>query len=62
MTGSESYLLEAGWVFFAAWSLVVVTVGVIAFAKDFMAIPSLFESQQQRPVASSDPSTGRTRL
>jgi len=42
MTGSESYLLDAGWLFFAGWSLVVVTVSVIAFGKDFVAVPPLF--------------------
>lgn len=45
MTGSESYLLDAGWLFFAGWSLVVVTVSVIAFGKDFVAVPSLFEKR-----------------
>ena len=62
MTGSESYLLAAGWLFFAGWSLVVVTVSVIAFAKDFIAIPWLFERHRRRPVSASDPSMGRTRL
>jgi len=42
MTGSESYLLDAGWLFFAGWSLVVVTVSVIAFAKDFVSVPPFF--------------------
>jgi hypothetical protein len=43
MTGSLSYLLDAGWLFFAGWSLVVVTVSVIAFGKDFVSVPPLFE-------------------
>ncbi|MGA9981039.1 MAG: hypothetical protein WBQ08_20630 [Candidatus Sulfotelmatobacter sp.] len=42
MSGSESYLLDAGWLFFAGWSLVVVTVSVIAFGKDLVTAPSLF--------------------
>ena len=42
MTGSESYLIDAGWLFFAGWSLVVVTVSVIAFGKDFVSVPPLF--------------------
>jgi hypothetical protein len=57
---SESYLLDAGWLFFAGWSLVVVTVSVIAFGKDF-ALPSLFERQRQRPAAGPSPSIGKTR-
>jgi hypothetical protein len=65
MTGSESYLLDAGWLFFAGWSLVVVTVSVIAFAKDFVAVPPLFkkptfEKQQQSTVISSAPSIAKT--
>jgi hypothetical protein len=45
MTGSESYLLDAGWLFFAGWSLVVVTVSVIAFGKDFVSVSPLFEKR-----------------
>jgi hypothetical protein len=45
MTGSESYLLDAGWLFFAGWSLAVVTVSVIAFGKDFVSVPPLFEKR-----------------
>jgi hypothetical protein len=54
MTGSLSYLLDAGWLFFAGWSLVVVTVSVIAFGKDFVSVPPLlfekraFEKQRSR--------------
>jgi hypothetical protein len=57
---SESYLLDAGWLFFAGWSLVVVTVSVIAFGKDF-ALPSLFERQRQRPAVGPGPSIGKPR-
>jgi len=45
MTGSESYLLDAGWLFFAGWSLVVVMVSVIAFGKDLVSVPPLFEKR-----------------
>lgn len=62
MTGGESYLLDAGWLFFAGWSLVVVTVGVIAFAKDFLALPWLFEKHPQGPVSTSHSPIGRTRV
>lgn len=57
---SESYLLDAGWLFFAGWSLVVVTVSVIAFGEDFALLP-LFERQRQRPAAGPGPSIGKTR-
>jgi hypothetical protein len=57
MTGSESYLLDAGWLFFAAWSLVVVTVSVIAFGEDVVSVPPLFEKrgfENQRPRNSGE--------
>jgi hypothetical protein len=62
MTGGESYLLDAGWLFFAGWSLMVVTVSVIAFAKDFLALPWLFERYRRRPVSTPHSSIGRTRV
>jgi hypothetical protein len=65
MTGSESYLLDAGWLFFAGWSLVVVTVSVIAFGRDFLSVPPLFakrafDKQQQSTVIGSAPSIAKT--
>jgi hypothetical protein len=65
MTGGESYLLDAGWLFFAGWSLVVVTVSVIAFGRDFLSVPPLFEKrafdkQQQSTVIGSAPSIAKT--
>jgi hypothetical protein len=55
MTGSESYVLDAGWLFFAAWSLVVVTVSAIAFGKDLFADSSVFDRRRRPP-------TGKTHL
>ena len=54
MTGSESYLLDAGWLFFAGWSLVVVTVSVIAFGRDFLSVPPLFERRVSEKPRSTD--------
>jgi hypothetical protein len=54
MTGSESYLLDAGWLFFAGWSLVVVTVSVIAFGRDFLSVPPLFERRVFEKPRSTD--------
>lgn len=62
MTGNEAYLLDAGWLFFAAWSLVVFTVSAIAFGKDLLAGSSLFDRHQQSPIASPGPSMGKSRL
>ena len=54
MIGSESYLVDAGWLFFAGWSLVVVTVTVIAFGKDFVTrfakAPLLWHRQSVGPA------------
>lgn len=52
MTGSESYLLVAGWVFFAAWSLVILAVSVIAFG-NLATVPSLFGREPHRPMPDS---------
>lgn len=30
------YVIDAGWIFFAAWSVVVLAVSVIAFGKDLI--------------------------
>ncbi|HEY6337863.1 MAG TPA: hypothetical protein VIW68_05170 [Candidatus Sulfotelmatobacter sp.] len=60
MTGSESYLLDAGWLFFAAWSLAIVAVSVIAFG-NLATVPSLFGREPHRPLP--DPgSPMKTRL
>ena len=33
---SNSYLLDAGWLFLAAWSAIVAAVGIAAFGKDLI--------------------------
>ncbi|HET6180653.1 MAG TPA: hypothetical protein VFE61_27285 [Candidatus Sulfotelmatobacter sp.] len=38
MLMSDSYLFDAGWLFFAAWSIVLAVVSVAAFGRDL--IPS----------------------
>jgi hypothetical protein len=63
MTGSESYLLDAGWLFFAGWSLVVVTISVIAFGKDLALLPLLYENDRHESItAETRHSAGGTRL
>jgi hypothetical protein len=32
--GNDSYLFDAGWLFFAGWSLVLVALSLIAFGED----------------------------
>ena len=36
MFADESYLFDASWIFFAAWTAMVLAISVIAFAKDLM--------------------------
>jgi hypothetical protein len=38
MTGNDAYLFDAGWLFFAGWSLVLVALNLIAFGEEL--IPS----------------------
>jgi hypothetical protein len=33
---NDSYLLDAGWLFFAAWSVVIAFVSVTAFGRDLL--------------------------
>ena len=51
---SDSYLLDAGWLFFAAWSVVVIVVSVKAFGSDLF--PKLFLNKDR-----SDPAQPRSR-
>jgi hypothetical protein len=36
MTLSESFLSNAGWLFFAAWSAMVAAVSIVAFGQDLL--------------------------
>jgi hypothetical protein len=36
MFSDGAYLFDAGWLFFAAWSLILLTIFVIAFGDDLM--------------------------
>jgi hypothetical protein len=45
---SASYLLNAGWLFFAAWSVVVVVVSIKAFGRDFF--PSRSSAPRPHPA------------
>jgi hypothetical protein len=50
MPMNDSYLLDAGWLFFAAWSVIVAIVSLAAFGRD------LFPSRTQLEVAQQDQS------
>jgi len=36
MFSDGAYLFDAGWLFFAAWSLILLTIFVIAFGEDLL--------------------------
>jgi hypothetical protein len=55
MAMNDSYLFDAGWLFLAAWSVIVAIVSVTAFRGD------MFPSRTQIEVAQPDQSPKPTR-
>lgn len=57
---SDSFLSNAGWIFFAAWSVVVAAVSIAAFGRDLLPfrarIESLPGSRHSDPVPRANPS------
>ena len=49
----ESYLFDAGWLFFAAWSVIVAAVSLAAFGRDFF--PSSVQSKPAQDAHPADP-------
>ena len=43
MLTTDSFLFDAGWLFFAAWSVVVIILTVTAFGKDLFSAASRLE-------------------
>jgi hypothetical protein len=58
MFSDGAYLFDAGWLFFAAWSLVLITFFVIAFGEDLLSGPehraNTTAKQSQSPMRSAD--------
>jgi len=56
---TDSFLADAGWLFFAAWSAVVAVVSIIAFGRDLLPwkapLDSAPESQHADPVRPAQP-------
>ena len=53
MMMSDSFLSDASWLFFAAWSVVVAVVGVAAFGHDLLpsrVVDPLTETRPSDPV------------
>jgi hypothetical protein len=57
MPMNDSYLFDAGWLFFAAWSVIVAAVGVMAFGPDLFPSRARHEpAPEPRPADSVQPS------
>lgn len=50
MSTSYSYLFDAGWLFFAAWSVVVAFVNLVAFGRDLIPFRKQLESSSRAPT------------
>ena len=48
MGGNDAYLFDAGWLFFAGWSLVLVALSLIAFGEDLIPSPARNRSEEER--------------
>jgi hypothetical protein len=48
MGGNDAYLFDAGWLFFAGWSLVVVALSLIAFGEDLVRSPARNRNEEER--------------
>jgi len=53
----DSFLSDAGWVFFAAWSVVIAAVSLAAFGRDLL--PSQMRLQPPPEARPSDPAQAR---
>ncbi len=56
MSFSDSFLSNAGWLFFAAWSMVIAALCVTAFGRDLLPSTSLLEPAPK----SKNPDEGRS--
>ncbi len=58
MFSDGAYLFDAGWLFFAAWSLVLITFFLIAFGDDLLSGPerraNTAAKKSQRPMRSAN--------
>jgi hypothetical protein len=45
----QVFIYDAGWVFFAAWAMALVAVGVVAFGRDVRAFTDRATGERERP-------------
>jgi len=58
---NDSFLFDAGWIFFAAWSVVVAVVSVTAFGRDFFPSRARLEPAQDQTPKTTDYTQARVR-
>jgi hypothetical protein len=46
---AQVFIFEVGWVFFAAWGMVLAAVSVIAFGRDILAVAQRASGEKERP-------------
>ena len=57
VTVSDSFLSNAGWLFFAGWGVIIAVVSAVAFGRDLLRWrPNLDPVRQIRPAEHLDPS------
>jgi hypothetical protein len=60
MTISDSFLSNAGWLFFAAWSATVLVVSIVAFGRDLVPRRAHFSPAPKSQAADQVRSTQST--
>jgi len=58
---TESFLADAGWLFFAAWSAVVTVVSIIAFGRDLLPSKTPLDPQDPHVTDAARLAGPRTR-
>ena len=47
----EVFIFDVGWVFFAAWGMVLAAISVIAFGRDIRAVTQRTTGERERPLS-----------
>jgi len=50
MLMSDSYLFDVGWLFFAAWTVIVAVISLAAFGRDLLPSQTSLEQSQKTPA------------
>jgi hypothetical protein len=45
---AQAFIFDAGWVFFAAWGMVLAAVSVIAFGNDILSVATRASAEKNR--------------